>query len=295
MSTTDTYEINLTVTGLCPLILMKGNQTEEGKYEQGAFSLIEHKRHITSLKINDVDAGPWFLEKVELQVFDKTNTERKGDISTLADATRGDLPFSKVADLEIFHNKEQSPDKRKPLKKDFRCLKAYLKFHTGTLFTRKLISEKIGLINDNGSKVSPAYFAEEIGLRIILAKDECAKLILKDQNVEITLKNNNYDIELDNSCPIRSLRCLEKARKNPPETDFTLIYKLLNKVAMRERFKVYYENMTNMDDNTPFSIRPLICVPVVLSQSTETPPDNIQDADEINSGKNLLATKYKSP
>lgn len=269
MSTANTYEINLSVTGLCPLILVKGgaDTNNPNAFEASAFGLVEHKRHLTSFKVNGAEVRSWVYGKVILTVYDKDNHEKTGLRTCKNDnQDTGEMAFSNLPDLESndFHNKK--------LDRYYKNLKGHLELKHGDIFTKNLSNYEIEF-HRRGQIVSKKKIADTICVKIPMNFGDYAHLDFTDQKLRLVLKDANYDLELDNSCPGHSQACLH----NNEENDFSLVYRIVELEADDPPFVAKIADIGPMQDNHVQFVKPLICSPVVFGQSENLPNPNYSE------------------
>lgn len=256
MSESQSPKIKIVVSGICPLLLVKDQQT--GLINKAAFALIDDKRHVTSLKINDAELGAWMTGKVSLTV-NKANP----NITTRENGKNDS--YEHIVDLEKHPFFEDTDDIKPPLLKVFDRVKSQFHFNHGEIFTNRLHDRHLEFYQEklDGKKLGPRPVATEIGVLIELDNDEEAVLDFEDQKIKLTLKGSEFDIVLDNLCSGNSARCPDADGDN----DFLLNYKILA-IPPDERFKA-------RRPIGPRSPAPRICSSLVLSKTVILPdPDD---------------------
>lgn len=255
------YSLNLIVTGLCPLFLAKG-ATPTPTFERAAFGFIHHPPHIPTLTVNGSNLGLWLEGLVLLRVFDEFGNRKRGLSIRPDNANSNKLDaFARIIDLEgaAFHNRS--------LPRNHSALKSHLEFDYGEIYTNRLTPFPIEF-ERQGQTTQPQYFAEEIGILVVLQENEYATLKFPREGILLTFKNMNFDVYLDNTCR----RIGQGCEDTPDGNDFALAYEVLN-IPVPERFKARAVSPFSEipSPGVFFSPAPRICMPVALSQSFALP------------------------
>ncbi|HMW00858.1 MAG TPA: hypothetical protein PLL06_12540 [Acidobacteriota bacterium] len=205
MTTTQTTEITLTVTGLCPMIFDSDN-------ERAAFGIFHDRDHQTVLKVDNVDWSQSFNGIASLTVHRALGSHRQNRIVRKADnvvtdpsqVPAGDLSFSHVVDIQ----KNLYGGLHLPMQTGL--LKARLILNDGEFSVSKLFNggapgappRKVWFVPENNlSKVVyENYVAEELMVRIYLEKDDFAFLTFDNGDFVYLYGDQNHSIVMSNMC-----------------------------------------------------------------------------------------------